>query len=191
MIADVTGVILAGGKSSRMGQDKAMLLYQGKPLIERVFFTLSSIFERVLLSVNDLQAYPSVPATKVLDHYAEIGPLGGITSVLETGENKIFCVACDMPFLDGRLIEYLCGFDGYDSVLPRWQGRAQTLHALYSTSLISIFRNAISAGRYKITDALAGVNDIKYVEEAELESFNPALVFQNINTPDEYGKLLR
>ena len=179
MISAVTGVVLAGGKSTRMGRDKALLPYQGKNLIDAPIEILSKIFPKVVLSVkNDLPGYS---LEKIVDQYVEIGPLGGITSVLKTLNEKIFCVACDMPHLDEKLIEHLCSF-GEEAVIPVWQERPEVLHAIYSPSLIPAFEHAIASGRYKITDALAGAS-VKYITQSDGTSF------QNVNTPSDYEKI--
>src|SRR5262245_31299695 len=99
MIDSITAVILAGGKSSRMGQNKALLLIEGKTLIERIRELLSKIFSQVVVSTASQNAYPRLELPEVVDRYPETGPLGAITSVLESGLSPIFCVACDMPFL--------------------------------------------------------------------------------------------
>ena len=154
MITDVTAVVLAGGKSSRMGQNKALLSYQGKPLIENVIEKLTSIFSRVVLSVHQPDAFVQLGLPRVVDRHPETGPMGGIASVLESGEKNIFCMACDMPFLNAPLIQYICSFRTVDAVIPVWKDRPEVLHALYSASLLPTFQSYLIQKDYKIIDAI-------------------------------------
>jgi len=189
MIESVTGVILAGGKSTRMGQNKALLPFQGSTLIESVVRTLSTIFSRIVLSVQADNVFPNLSIPKVVDRYTETGPLGGITSVLETGEARIFCVACDMPFLNPTLIEHLCHFPVYDAVIPFWKGKVEVLHAVYSNALLPALQASLGAGRFRITDAL-GEAHVRYVQEEEIKQFDlEGKSFSNVNTPDEYKQI--
>ena len=190
MIETVTGVILAGGKSTRMGRNKALLPLRGKTLVECVLETMQGIFSRILVSVNPEDPYANISIQKVVDRYPETGPLGGITSVLEAGESRIFCAACDMPFLNKALIAFLCGFVEYDAVIPVWEGKAEVLHAFYSGTLLPAFRSALQQQHYRITDALQGAN-VRFVNNSEIRQFDPEGVsFRNLNTPADYEQVL-
>lgn len=187
-IRNITGIVLAGGKSTRMGTDKALLHFRGKTLIECVLETMTEIFSRVLLSVHQEEAYPALPFPKVTDHYREIGPIGGITSVLESGESRIFCAACDMPFLNKVLIEYLCSLTDYDAVIPVWNGKQEVLHALYSRRLLPSLHQALSSHHYRITDALSECR-VCYVAEEQIRKLDPeGLSFRNLNSPPDYER---
>jgi molybdopterin-guanine dinucleotide biosynthesis protein A len=191
MIDTVTGVVLAGGKSTRMGTNKALLVLNGETLVERCRETLSKIFKRVIISVNKEEPFQNLPEPKIMDRYQETGPLGGITSVLESGESRIFCVACDMPALNRELIDYMCRFTEYDAVIPLWNRRAEVLHAVYSGSLMATFQFALGENRFRITDALTQAK-VRYVQMDEIKRFDPSgLSFRNINTPEDYNLLLR
>ncbi len=189
MMDSLTGVVLAGGKSTRMGKNKSFLSYRGKNLIDVPIETLTGIFSDVVLSVNNPEDYSGYSLPKVVDQYSEIGPMGGITSVLKSGRQRIFCVACDMPFLNQALIEYLCSFIDYDAVIPIWEGHAEVMHSVYSDSLVPAFENAISSHRYKITDALKASN-VRYIYADEIRPLDPSGdSFRNVNTPMDYEKL--
>jgi molybdopterin-guanine dinucleotide biosynthesis protein A len=189
MIDNITGVVLAGGKSSRMGQNKALLPFHDKPLIEIVAEKLASIFSRVVLSVSDPNAFPHIGLPRIVDRYPERGPMGGITSVLESGEKNTFCVACDMPFLNTALIERICTFAKSDAVVPVWHDRPEVLHALYSASLEPTFRLCLTHGLYKIIDAIEE-SQVTYLLESEIVKFDPqGHSFRNINTPIDYNNL--
>ena len=189
MIDSVTGVILAGGKSSRMGKDKALLPYQVKRLIDAPIETLTGLFSHVVLSVRDPLDYAEYALPKIADQYADIGPMGGICSVLKSGRERIFCVACDMPYLNEALITYLCGFTDFDAVIPVWDKREEMLHAVYSNTLVPVFEQAIRSGQYKLANAVASAQ-VRYIEPDEIRRFDPdGECFRNVNTPDDYEKL--
>lgn len=189
MIESVTGVVLAGGKSNRMGRNKALLPYQGKNLIDAPIAKLSQIFSSVVLSVRDQTDLSGYDLKKISDLYPGIGPMSGIVSVLNAGYERIFCVACDMPFLEETLIRYLCGFSAEDAVIPMWRGRPEVMHAIYSRPLLPAFQSAINAGHYKITNALTDVA-VYYLEEKEVRGIDAeGKSFRNVNSPADYEKL--
>ncbi|HET6266255.1 MAG TPA: molybdenum cofactor guanylyltransferase [Acidobacteriota bacterium] len=185
----ITGLILAGGKSRRMGRDKARLPWppgSETRLIDSVIGKMSGVFDRLVLSVQSEDAFPEINLPKVVDRYPETGPLGGIASAFESGETAFFCVACDMPFLNPELIRFLCGFQDCDAVVPVWHGRIESLHAFYSATLLPQFQRALGQGRFRITESF-GEGHVKYIHEAEVRHFDPGgQSFRNINTPDEY-----
>jgi molybdopterin-guanine dinucleotide biosynthesis protein A len=189
MIESVTALILAGGKSSRMGFNKALLPIDGVPLIELIHKKLSEIFARIILSTASPNSFAQIGLTEVVDRYPETGPLGAITSVLESGEAKIFCVACDMPFINLELIQYKCTFEDCDAVVPVWHGRPEVLHAVYDRNLLSEFQKGMKEMRLKVSDSFRDAH-IRYVSEEEIKKFDPnGLSFQNINTPEDYARL--
>jgi molybdopterin-guanine dinucleotide biosynthesis protein A len=189
MIDAIAGVILAGGKSSRMGKDKALLPYQGKNLIDAPIEKLSQIFSQVLLSVRNKDDLPQYELRKIQDEYADIGPIGGITSILKAGFARIFCVACDMPFLNEALIKHLCSFSDFDAVIPVWNGREEMLHAVYSDVLLPRLEVSIAAQKYKLRYAI-GAARVRFVNEEEIQLFDPSgEAFKNVNTPLDYEKL--
>jgi molybdopterin-guanine dinucleotide biosynthesis protein A len=188
MISDITGVILAGGKSTRMGRSKARLPFEGQMLIEFIHRRLQEVFNNVALSVNQEDTFPEIVAPKIVDLHEEIGPMGGIASALET-EDRIFCVACDMPFLNVDLIRYLCGYSDCDAVLPIWHGRIEVLHAFYSSAVRAPLKEAVRSGRFKLTEALLETH-VRYVNDDEIKPIDPlGLSFRNINTPQDYDIL--
>jgi FdhD protein len=189
MIEGVTGVILAGGFSKRMGRDKARLPFRGKKLIDAPLETLSTLFERVVLSVRNADDFPEYSNTKIPDRYPAIGPLGGIASVLAAGFERIFCVACDMPFLNPALIHHLCTLADRDAVIPVWNGVPEVMHAIYSNKILPGLESAIASGKYKITDAIKSA-DLLYFPEVEIRKFDPdGRTFRNVNQPSDYETL--
>ena len=189
MIQSVTGVVLAGGKSSRMGRNKALLPFGAGTLLESVIAKVQTVFERVVLSVHEEGAYPQITLPQVADRYPETGPMGAIASLLDAGESRIFCVACDMPFLNASLIEYLCSFTDCDAVVPVWRGRMESLHALYSDALLPAFQALLRENRFKVADALLEAH-VRYVGEEEIRKIDArGDSFRNVNTPREFEEL--
>jgi molybdopterin-guanine dinucleotide biosynthesis protein A len=182
----ITGVVLAGGRSTRMGKDKALLPYRGKRLIDAPIEKFEEIFSTVVLSVKNSAEFSEYSLPKIEDRYKEIGPIGGITSVLQSGIKRAFFVACDMPFLNQELIEFLCSFADAEVVIPIWDGRPEVLHSIYSDSVLPHLEEAIAQKRYKITDALKETA-VRYIEEKEIRRFDATgESFRNVNTPSDY-----
>jgi len=184
----VTAFVLAGGKSTRMGQDKAFLMLGGKTLLERALGVAGSAASEVRI-VGDPQKFSPFAAT-VEDIYRERGPLGGIQAALTATESEWnLILAVDLPFIDGAFLLWLleearkCGAV---VTVPRMQGRLQPLCAVYRKSFASAAQRALEAGRNKI-DPLFALLPTRVIEEAELlQQGYPAEMFRNLNTPDEY-----
>lgn len=124
-IEDVTGVILAGGSSCRMGKNKALLEVDGSPIITRAYRTLAGLFREVIVVTNSLMDYDFLPCRKVPDIHPGFGSIAGLHSGLaHSGTAHSFVTACDMPFLDPAVIRNLCGMrnGGFDAVVPYNEG---------------------------------------------------------------------
>lgn len=188
-IEGVTGVILAGGASRRMGRNKALLEVDGSPIITRTYRILASLFHEVIVVTNSPHDYDFLPCRKVPDIYPGCGSIAGLHSALAYNySTHSFVTACDMPFLDPAIIRYLCDFQsgGYDAVIPFSEGGQEPLHALYSATCKDVFEKAIQMGERKILDVLDRVN-IRRVTYDEVQSVSPqAMSFLNVNTPEEY-----
>jgi molybdopterin-guanine dinucleotide biosynthesis protein A len=137
MPSAVTGIILAGGKGVRFGEDKALAAMNGRPLLEIVFGRFKGLFAEILISANEPSRY-DFPGIKVVkDILRHRGPLAGIYSCLKESSNELnFVSACDMPFIQPPLIDYMIQkAPGYDVVVPSFgEGRLEPLHALYRKS---------------------------------------------------------
>jgi FdhD protein len=188
-IEDVTGFILAGGASSRMGRNKALLEVDGSPIITRTYRTLASLFHEVIIVTNSPHDYDFLPCRKVPDIYPDCGSIAGLHSALAYSRTaNSFVTACDMPFLDPAVIRYLCDIrtEGYDAVIPFSEGGQEPLHAVYSSICKDIFERAIEHGERKILDILKRVNS-RLVTYDELRNVGgQAASFLNVNTPEEF-----
>jgi molybdopterin-guanine dinucleotide biosynthesis protein A len=183
----ISGFVLTGGKSSRMGTDKGMLLFDRKPLVLYALETLDEVAEQTMISAND-SAYDQFSRPVVKDLFRDIGPMGGIYSCLRQSvtEFNIF-LSCDTPFVPSALFVLLLQHIGdYACALPVHDGnRIEPLCAIYRKSCVETFAELIEKGCYKMHDA---VNRIGYaaVEIDNRSKFYDRHVFFNINTLDDY-----
>ncbi|OAT79876.1 molybdenum cofactor guanylyltransferase [Desulfotomaculum copahuensis] len=182
----VTGVVLAGGNSSRMGANKALLKLAGRRLIERVVCALQNAFGRVMLVVNNFDDYRCLGLPMVSDVYPGRGPLSGIhAGLLHAKTPYIFVAACDLPLADARLARHMAALaPGSDVVIARSGGCLEPLFAVYSRECLAPVENLLRSGRRcRVVDFFPMVR-IKYIDRAD---FPPGIdaerVFLNINTP--------
>ncbi len=185
MIEDCTAIILAGGDSRRMGQDKAMLAFAGQPLIHAVIDTMQRLFTVTILSVR--QPRPEIALPQVCDLHADGGPLTGLVSALvQVTSPWAFVVGCDMPFVSPALVEQLATYRAqYQAVVPVVDGRLQPLAAFYSSSCIATMRASLSLGEKSLLGAISHLN-VCYVDEAEMLRTDPQLrSFFDLDTPQD------
>lgn len=190
-IKGVSGVILAGGKSSRMGSNKALLPYKGGRFIEAIHRQLSEIFEEVLLVTNNPEQYEFLPCRKVADLFPGVGALAGIHAGLHHSANPaIFAVACDMPYLNNDLVRYLAGRADSGSVLiPEGPTGLEPLHAVYGKGCLAAIEETLMHGEKRILSFFDKVNTVK-INTEQIAGFDPSFAsFSNINTPEEYFRM--
>ncbi|MBT1076341.1 bifunctional molybdenum cofactor guanylyltransferase MobA/molybdopterin-guanine dinucleotide biosynthesis adaptor protein MobB [Geobacter grbiciae] len=187
LLSDVAGVILVGGRSRRMGRDKALIPLGGKPLVERVIDAFRPLFERTLLVGDRGERFASYG----LPVFPDIHPgsaLGGLyTGLVRAGTPHVFVSACDVPWPDPRVIARLCSLrEGFDVVVPRTVGGSEPLFAVYGTGCLPAMERMLREGNYRIYDFYPEVRT-RYVEQAELADLvTPARTFVNVNTPEEF-----
>jgi len=190
-LTGVTGVILAGGRSSRMGSNKALLPYRGGLFIEAIHRQLSALFPEVLLITNTPEQYDFLPCRTAGDIFPDMGALAGLQSGLHHSETgHIFAVACDMPYLDDRLIRYLVGQRHRgDVIIPEGECGLEPLHAVYAKGCLPRMEASLLANRRRIVSFFDAVRVVT-VERSITSAFDPDLrFFSNINTPDDYYTL--
>ncbi|UFS69894.1 molybdenum cofactor guanylyltransferase [Geomonas sp. RF6] len=192
-LSGITGVILAGGASSRMKRNKALLPIEGETFIGRTYRKLKVLFPELLLVTNTPELYDFIPCPKVPDFYPGAGALAGIhAGLMHAATQHVFVVACDMPFLNESLIRYLCGRgEEGDIIIPENHGGVEPLHAVYSRRCCDPMQESLSEGRYRIIDCFNTLSVVK-VSCEEVERIDPHLLsFRNVNTPEEYEMILQ
>ncbi len=177
-----TAIILAGGKSGRMGTDKALLPIKGRSMIDMVYEQLRGNFEQILISANEPEKFAFLGCRVVQDKIAGQGPLMAIASALEASANELnFVVACDIPFVDMTFVRRMlteAEGSGAQLIIPRGSGRCEPLFAVYRRSAVGAVQQVLSAGGRKIRD----VFDLCSVRYIRLDAQD----FVNINTETEY-----
>lgn len=181
---EVTGLVLAGGTSRRMGRDKASLPWPpgGRTkLLDRTVGTLLSVCREVLVVGREHPGHRSVP-----DALPGQGPLMGLAAGLRAAEcDWCLAVAADLPFLRGAMLEALLGHAGGQAVVPRVGGRAQPLLALYHRSCLGPIEEALARGKRRM-DSFWPAVEVRLVEEETLRAHDPALLsFRNLNRPED------
>lgn len=183
----VSAAVVAGGKSRRMGRDKAWLdLGDGRPIVRRVVDVLCAVADEVLLVAND-ERYRTLGVRVVPDRFPEGGALGGIaTGVAAAAHDRVLVAACDMPFLRPEVFRLLVArSEGWDAVVPRVGGELEALHALYAKSCVAPMERALASGKMRVVSFFADVR-LLALDEGELRAADPDLrSFTNVNTPEE------
>ncbi len=187
-VEGITGIILAGGSSRRMGSEKALLPHPGGRFIEAIHRQMVSLFREVLIVTNTPDLYGFVPCRKVPDLIPGMGALSGIHSgLVHSGTPYIFVVACDMPHLRENLMRHLAGqAAGFDIVVPEGLHGLEPLHAIYGKQALGAIETALRLGKNRVVDFFDTVR-IRKVPREEVARFDPEfLSFRNINTPQDY-----
>ena len=190
----VTGIILAGGLSRRLGRDKAVEPIEGQPLVGRVMDALSGITDELVVVVNTPQRGRELPlrdsAVVAVDIYPNAGSLGGIFTGLSSASNQWgIVVACDMPFLNLDLLSYLLSFrESHDAVVPVLDDRPEPTHAAYSKVCLPAIEARLEADDLKIARFFDDVR-VKYVSQRRVEEIDPdRRSFFNVNTEGDLAR---
>ena len=179
--------ILAGGKSSRMGKNKALLEYESNTFIGRIINEFEG--HEIIVSASDKKEYESLPAKIVSDENIDIGPIEGIRQVLKaSSEEYVFVCACDMPFVTSKIADYIAEFisSDYDCYVITDEDRMHPLCAIYSKRILPVIEKLIANGDYKLRLILDNTRT-KLISLTNTV-FEKKTV-RNINTKDEYREL--
>ncbi|MHC4288671.1 MAG: molybdenum cofactor guanylyltransferase [Planctomycetota bacterium] len=177
-----TAIIMAGGKSSRMGQDKAVLEINGTPAIRYVFEQLRPHFDQILVSSSNTVKHSLPGVTVVPDEVADKGPLMGIASTLRVSRNDTnFVIACDIPEVDIAFVRQMIReSNGFDAVVPQTgQGRYEPLFAVYKKNILVEIDKAIAYGKYRVIAPLENCR-AKYLD------LHGDIQLRNLNTMNDY-----
>jgi molybdenum cofactor guanylyltransferase len=180
----VTGYILAGGKSSRMGADKGLLLFEGKSMIHYVIEQMQPIFDKLVIVSNNPE-YEKFGLEVIPDLIKDIGPAGGIYTALHHSKTKLnFMVSCDMPFVTAAAIEFIVNnTSDAQIVLLENQEKMEPLFGMYSKECEEIWLKLIEEGKIKLQDMVLHFK-FKPISIANKEIFS-AKFFKNINTKED------
>jgi molybdopterin-guanine dinucleotide biosynthesis protein A len=207
MTRALTVAIQAGGKSTRMGTDKAFALLDGKPLIEHVLDKVRQMDPaEILIITKTPERYPVYEGVKVVTDTADMGALGGLQVALSAAQHEnLLMLACDMPFLNPALLAFIADLQTQPpslAIVPRWEGQAEALHALYNRRILYTVRRRLDEGQLSLHRMLEGITE----RWGERPSFGKHLIdlgvrwldaleyvhldanghsFTNINTPDD------
>jgi molybdenum cofactor guanylyltransferase len=191
-IDGASAVVVAGGKSSRMGRPKALLPFGAEPLIVHIVRALKHIFAEIVVVAAPGQEMPALPVKLVRDEVAYQGPVGGIYYGLKAAGGEFsFVTSCDVAFVNSPLISYLTSqISQYDVVVPYWQDRFQPLHAVYRRSVLPLLESQLERGELRPVYLFDKVRTCRVGEE-QIRSFDPqGLSFFNMNTPADYQEAL-
>ncbi len=189
----MAAIILAGGKSQRMGNcDKAFLKIGKEPIIKRQLRLLKKHFKKIIIVTNSADKYNGLKGVRIIsDIVPHQGPLAGIMSgLMSSGERYNFVVACDMPFINHCLIKYMYrNSSGYDAVIPKINNRYEPLFGIYSKSCIEHIKALLEGRVFQISKLFPKVK-VREIFREEISRFGlPEKIFMNVNTPDDLSRL--
>jgi molybdopterin-guanine dinucleotide biosynthesis protein A len=189
---DITGALIAGGRAERMGGlAKGLLQVDGEPLAARALRFFAAHLGGALLVTNDPTPYAALGVRTIPDVLTGKGAPAGLHAALASATTPwVLTVACDMPFLSEPGLRLLASKRaGAQAVIPRWKGRLEPLHALWSRQALPIIERALSTGApsfWKLADELGAT----IVDEQEWASIDPdGRAFENVNTPEDAERL--
>ncbi|MGB2869853.1 MAG: molybdenum cofactor guanylyltransferase [Bacteroidota bacterium] len=188
---DIVGVILAGGKSRRMGTAKALLKFHGVPLIQHIAAVMMKIFASVVIVADDGAEYAFLNLPTHPDIKKNCGPLGGIHSAfVNTHAEKIFVVSCDEPFISKDLIEYICDFSSTSDIkVPSKRGMVEPLCGLYSRNVLPVVERCIEFDDLKVKHLLLQCHTTTIPISPTLPFYKDHL-FANLNESSDFEAAL-
>ena len=189
-IESITGIVLAGGRSSRMGTDKSMMKLNDKPLIEYAIDALKPLCSKVIISLNSFM-YDFTGCEVWVDELPDRAPIIGIYSCLRRSETDInILLSCDMPLMSSAMLEYLlsCSIN-HDITVPVHEGNfIEPLCGIYKKSSVEILKQFIDKSNFRLNECIKAASGHLVRVGTTLPFYSPNL-FSNINTPDDYTKL--
>ena len=189
-ISNKTGYILAGGKSSRMGEDKGLKIFNEKPLVQTVIDQMQLVFNQLVIVSNNSD-YQQFGLEVIEDEVKNIGPAGGIYTALQHSKtDKNFIVSCDMPFITAEAIAFMLkNSNDLEIMLPERNGQLEPLFGVYSKKCLPKWKTLIDNDCIKLQNMVTNF-DLKMIDVSEYNSFSEKL-FQNLNTPNEFKNALK
>lgn len=182
----MSAIILAGGQSRRLGQDKAWVKVDGQVIIQRILARIKPLFKEIIVVGSESGKFQELGVRTVSDELPDKGPLGGLYSGLRASSSKwIFCCACDMPFLNQNLIVALANqVDQTNTVLCKWEGKIQPLHGFYNKNCLPVITDKLQKGQNRVCDIFPLLK-VKYLGKEFIVDYDPnGYSFFNLNTPE-------
>lgn len=187
-----SAVILAGGKSTRMGFDKQLLQTQDRLIVQHLIDVLQTRFGDIMVSSSKPELYDQSEVRVIQDSYENIGPLGGIHAALgSTRSEAVFVIACDMPHVEIPYIDYMMGElvkGSYDACVTKRGDHLEVFHSFYSRSALATLEAELAAGRYSVQRFTQKIDALVIPEEVAALFLPGWRAFTNLNTPEEYGE---
>jgi molybdopterin-guanine dinucleotide biosynthesis protein A len=185
--SDIVGAVMAGGKSSRMGTEKALLPLGGRPMISHVISALSEVFSQVIVCGADPAKYGFLGVPIVHDIFQDCGPLAGIHAALSSSHNRpVFVLSCDMPFVPPALIRHILSHSAtFKTRIALTEGILQTLCGLYGQECLPIADGDLRGGKYSIIKMLEKVRHQEVEINSSLPFYNEYML-TNVNRPEDY-----
>lgn len=187
---EITALLLAGGKSQRMGTNKAFLSHEDRPFIEHILKSVS-IFDQVIIMANDVESYQHLGVDIVPDQYPGCGPMSGLQAGLSVAKHA-YCllVPCDMPNIDEKIVSFVAENieEGYDAFIPQTaDGKVHPLLAIYHKRILPQVEESLDQGHYKMMRFLDQLK-VKHIDVNE-KIFDVKRILSNVNTPEEFQRL--
>lgn len=192
VLSHASAIVLCGGRSTRMGRDKASLPFGDETLLDRTIRLLETVTSDIVVVAREGQVVPSAHQV-VRDPVEGLGPLAGLAVGLRAIRgDRAFVAACDMPFLRPSLVERVIALsDGYEAAVPHIGGVLMTTCAVYGRGLAERADELIALGRRRLVDLVEHAH-ARLISDVELRAVDRTLEsFRNCNTPDEYLAALR
>lgn len=192
-----SAIILTGGQSQRMGQDKALLRIGGQTFLGLIAHKLAQISDDLLIAgcnrVGYAEALAALPVRFVPDSFENCGPLGGLHAGLQAMRHAVgVVVACDMPLVNIALLKHMVALldvNGNDAVVPQDERGWHPLHAIYRQSCVTPIEQMVHAGDLRVQSLIKQLN-VRTIDKNEMARFDPhGLSLKNLNTPDEMAAL--
>ncbi len=188
-----TGIVLAGGFSSRFGTNKALAKIGSQKLIELILSKIDPLFDEIIIVTNNPLDYVDLGKTIVTDIIPHQGPLGGIyTGLFFSRFDYAFVMACDMPFVNPPFIDYLVSRSpGYDAVVPSFDDKFEPLHAVYNKRCLNLMFKLLQDKKRQVATIFKRVKTLK-IDEKTIRQFDPEMkCFFNINTITDWESALK
>ena len=187
--SNTTGYILAGGKSSRMGEDKGLKIFNGKYLVQIVIEQMQIVFNQVVIVSNNSD-YQQFGLEVIEDEVKNIGPAGGIYTALQHSKtDKNFIISCDMPFITAEAITFvLKSSEDVEITLPEMNGKLEPLFGVYSKKCLPKWKTLIDEDCIKLQNMVTNFN-LKIMGVSAQVNFSEK-IFRNLNTPNEFKNAL-